>query len=269
MSTQAQVPVSEVSAPPLSTSVEAAKLADSASLTPAETTTAVPTEEELYAEIARLWAANKVNRYDLGEKLCQLKQQAKHGEWMMKVQQMGIPHRTITSLISYYREEDMRRNTPPITDADFDDLPDFADSADEQQEDKPAPEHKKAIYYRPMIALKWGTEETAWKNAIEIIVAQDGINNPTEAALFAVVEVAKQLERQQQEREIEAIGVGSPVATNPVEPPKAEPGVALVAVAPAPDPMLVFAPLPLPVSDLPCSPRRQLVFTAEDEEVLA
>jgi len=88
MTTETQLPVLEFSALPLSTPVEADKLAGAANLTPAETTGATLTEEQLYAEIARLWAANKVNRYDLGEKLWQLKQQAKHGEWMTKVQHM-------------------------------------------------------------------------------------------------------------------------------------------------------------------------------------
>ncbi|MFZ2001702.1 MAG: hypothetical protein WA239_06255 [Candidatus Sulfotelmatobacter sp.] len=242
---------------------EAAKLADSAILTNAKATTAAQTEEDLYAEIARLWTANNVNRYELGEKLWQLKQQAKHGEWMTKVEAMGIPHRTVTSLISYYRDELAQRNAPPITDADFD-SPDSVGSEDEH-EDEPQPERKKAPYFRPMIALNWGDEEKAWTNAIEVIITQvDHVNNPTEAALFAVVEVAKQFKRQQ--REIDAIGVGSPSVVSKVEPPETASSVALVAVAPPPGPEDESEAVPVPSSDVPHSPRRRLVFT-EDEEV--
>ncbi len=246
---------------------DAVKLADSADLANAEATIEVPTEAELYAEIAKLWAANKVNRYDLGEKLWQLKQQAKHGEWMMKVQQMGIPHRTITSLITHYREEFALRNTAPITDADFVDfdLPASGDSEDEQQEERPAPERKKASRFRPMIVLKWGEEETAWKHAIEVIIAQEGIHNPTEAAFFAVVEVAKEFERRAA-AEIEAIGVGSPSVVSQVEPPETASSVALVAVAPPLGPEDEIEAVPVPISDVRCSPRRRLVFP-EDEDV--
>src|ERR1039457_5199990 len=110
MNTETQALVFEIFAPPLSTPVEADKLAESANLTAAEATVETLTEEQLYAEIARLWAANKVNRYDRGEKLWQLKQQAKHGQWMMKVDHMGIKQRTVNSLMADYREDYMRRN---------------------------------------------------------------------------------------------------------------------------------------------------------------
>jgi hypothetical protein len=241
---------------------EAGKLADSAILTNAKATTAAQTEEDLYAEIARLWTANKVNRYELGEKLCQLKQQAKHGEWMTRVEALGIPHRTVTSLISYYREEIAQRNAAPGTDANFD-SPDFVGSEDEQPGEKAVPERKKASYFRPEIFLKWGSEEKAWKHAIEVIIAQEGIHNPTEAALFAVVEVAKEFERQAA-AEIEAIGIGSPSVASQVEPPA--PDFPMVAVAPSPGPVEEIEALPVPISDVPCAPRRRLVFT-EDEEV--
>jgi hypothetical protein len=148
---------------------------------------------------------------------------------MMKVQQMGIPHRTITSLISHYSEELQKRT------------------------------------FRPVIALKWGDEEKAWNHAIEVIIAQgDHVNNPTEAAFFAVVEVAKQFERQQ--REIDAIGVGSPSVVSKVEPPETASSAALVAVAPPPGPEDEIEAVPVPSSDVPHSPRRRLVIT-EDEEV--
>jgi hypothetical protein len=116
-----------------------------------------------------------------------------------------------------------------------------------------------------MIALNWGDEEKAWTNAIEVIITQvDHVNNPTEAALFAVVEVAKQFKRQQ--REIDAIGVGSPSVVSKVEPPETASSVALVAVAPPPGPEDESEAVPVPSSDVPHSPRRRLVFT-EDEEV--
>lgn len=170
---------------------EAAKLADSAILTNAEATTAVQTEEELYAEIARLWTANKVNRYELGEKLCQLKQQAKHGEWMKKVEAtIGIPHRTATSLMSFYREEFQQRTANSVLDVSFDaELAGAANSEGEESQGK----RNKAPYFRPKISLKW-EEEKAWKEAIETIIAQaDDVNNPTEAVLYAVITAAGRL----------------------------------------------------------------------------
>ncbi|MGA2979480.1 MAG: hypothetical protein ABSD76_07810 [Terriglobales bacterium] len=265
MTTETQLPVLEFSALPLSTPVEADKLAGAANLTPAETTGATLTEEQLYAEIARLWAANKVNRYDLGEKLWQLKQQAKHGEWMTKVQHMGIPQRTVNSLMEYYREEFMRRTTPAITDADFEDAPSQTDAEDEQQEEKPASERKTAVYFRPHITLNWGAEEKAWKRAIEVIVIHTHVHNATDAAFFAVVEMAKKFESLEQQ-EIEATGVGSQAASS-VELAATEPSVlAPVTVAPAPILENVIKPVPVPVPSLQPTPRKPMQFVSDENE---
>jgi hypothetical protein len=357
MTTETQLPVLEFSALPLSTPVEADKLADAANFMPAETTVVTFTDEELYAEIARLWAANKVNRYDLGEKLCQLKKQAKHGEWMVKVQQMGIPQRTVNSLMEYYREEFMRRNppanpydlgeklwqlkqqakhgewmtkvqqmgipqrtanslmedyreeymrrNPPANpEEDFEGEAPHNDSAEEPVADvvadqeghtasvdpsaqpipvAPVPTQENAVkpasirvkgsegkaYFRPHITLTTGAEEKAWNHAIDVIIREDDdVNNESEAALFAVVAMAQEFERRQQQREIEAIGVGSPIAASSVELPTTKPGVfAPVTVAPAPILENLIKPVPVPVPSLPPTPRKPLFISDEDEEV--
>jgi hypothetical protein len=192
---------------------EAAKLADSAILTNAEATTAPQTEEDLYAEIARLWTANKVNRYELGEKLCQLKQQAKHGEWMKRVETaIGIPHRTVTSLMSYYREEFQQRTAKSVLHVAFDGA-----SSDDDREDEPQGERNKAPYFRPKISLKW-EEQTAWKNAIEVIIAQvDHVNNSTEAVFYAVTMAAERFaSAEPTEPAVEAVTVDPPAVPVPL-----------------------------------------------------
>ncbi len=215
---------------------EAVKLADSAILTDAEATIAAQTDEELYAEIARLWTANKVNRYELGEKLCQLKQQAKHGEWMPRVEALGIAHRTATSLISYYREEFQQRTAKPVLNVVF-------DGASSEQEDEPQGERTKAPYFRPKISLKW-EEQTAWKSAIEVIIAQvDHVNNSTEAVFYAVTIAAERFAS--------------------AEPPA--PDFPLVAVA-SPSPWQEIEALPAPISDVPCALRRGRLVSTENEE---
>ncbi len=267
MNTETQVPVLEFSALPLSMPVEADKLAESANLTAAESTVETLTEEQLYAEIARLWAANNVNRYDLGEKLCQLKKQAKHGEWMLHLRQMGIPQRTANSLMEFYREEFVRRTTPAITDAYFDDMPSETDAEDEQQEEKSAPEGKQAVCFHPKITLKLGAEEKAWKRAIELIVIHSKAQNASEAALFAVVEMAKKFESLEQQ-EIEATGVGSPVAASSVDLATTESSVlAPVTVASAPVLADIIKAVPVPVPSLPPTPRKPFISDEDDEEV--
>jgi hypothetical protein len=195
---------------------EATKLADSAILTNAEATTAVRTEDDLCAEITRLWTANKVNRYELGEKLCQLKQQAKHGEWMKRVEAtIGIPQRTVNSLMSYYREEFQQRTAKSVLDVAFD--AELADPANSDQEDEPQGERNKAPYFRPKISLKW-EEQTAWKSAIEVIIAQvDHVNNPTEAVFYAVTMAAERFAAvEPTEPAVEAVTVDPPAVPVPL-----------------------------------------------------
>ena len=307
MSTETQVPVLEFSELPLSMPVEADKLAESANLTAAEATVGTLTEEQLYAEIARLWAANKVNRYDLGENLWQLKQQAKHGEWMTKVQQMGIPQRTVNSLMEDYREEYMRRNPPANPEEDFEGEAPHNDSAGEKSGEPvadvvadqeghtasvdpsaqpipvaPVPTQENTVkpasirvkgsegkaYFRPHITLTTGAEEKAWNHAIDVIIREDDdVNNESEAALFAVVAMAQEFERRQQQREIEAIGVGSPIAASSVELPTTKPGVfAPVTVAPAPILENVIEPVPVPIPSLPPTPRKPMPFVSDENE---
>jgi len=102
------------------------KSADSADLTPSEGMASQParqawspevadlspTEEtQLLAEIRLLFESNKRNRFALGEKLWYLREGTKHGEWLKKVEDIGIKDRTARALISYYCEE---RDRPPV-----------------------------------------------------------------------------------------------------------------------------------------------------------
>jgi hypothetical protein len=300
MNTETQGPALEFSELPLSMPVEADKLAESANLTAAEATVGTLTEEQLYAEIARLWAANKVNRYELGEKLWQLKQQAKHGQWMMKVDHMGIKQRTVNSLMADYREEYMRRNPPANPEEDFEGEAPHNDTAEEKSGEPvadvvadqeghtasvdpsaqpipvaPVPTQENAVkpegkaYFRPHITLTKGAEEKVWNHAIDVIIREgDDVNNESEAALFAVVAVAQELERRQQQREIAADGDGSVGAPSQAESSTREPSVlAAVTVAPAPILENLIKPVPVPVPSLPPTPRKPLQIVDEDEEV--
>jgi hypothetical protein len=92
-------------------------------------------------------------------------------------------------------------------------------------------------------------QESAWKSAIEVIIAEcDGVNNPTEAALFAVVATADSLKRKRNGERGDIVVVPSPAAVKSPEPEVAGPAV---EVAPALKPDQVIKAVPLEISNVP------------------
>jgi hypothetical protein len=222
-------------------------------------------EQTLLAEIARLWAEHKVNRLALGEKLFYLKDQAKHGTWLKKVEEMGLKDRTVRALIRDYEREAglVDVNSAPAEDESRNHFP------DDSENPNPRSPRSRASHYNFFIALEFGPEEKAWKAALDIIVASvKSVENRHRAVFYAVIEMAKQLQRQQDEQATIDHSAGKNQSELPVGYSVAAPSLlpAIVAEQPAPEEIDV---LPGPVYiPSPRSPRKALLFTMEDEEVL-
>ena len=95
-----------------------------------------------------------------------------------------------------------------------------------------------------------------------IIAECEGVNNPTEAALFAVVATADYFTRKRN-GEIGAIVDGLSLAT-PVKSPDPEVAGPAVEVAPVPNPEQVIDPVPLEIVDLPLTPVTVEVIDVEE-----
>ena len=253
------------------------KSAESADLTPAEGTASQPArqawspevavlsatdETQLVAEIRLLFENNKRNRFKLGEKLWYLREGAKHGQWLKKVAEIGIKERTARALVTYYREE--RDRSPIHSKKDepmpFDPQEGNGDHSVDLEEEKP--KKPRASAFKPVIVLKWGTEEVDWNKAIEVIIAHGPkIQNKTEAALYAVMTTAKRLEA-----EFAAGNQDASVASRPAT--RAEED-SRVKVEPPLDPERIIMPLPPPLVDAPPKSRSRLLLEFDpSEEVL-
>jgi len=229
---------------------------------PAEAVLSPAEETQLLAEIRLLFESNKRNRFELGKKLQQLRAGTPHGQWLKKVEEIGMKERTARALIAYYGEE---RDRPPVQ-FNADELLPFDveeiirdDSAEPEEEEPMKP---RAWAYKPVIALKWGTEEVDWKKALKVITTYGpDIENNTKAVLYAVIATAKQFEAGIAEGNQDA-GVASTSATRAEE-------VSKVKVEPPLDPERIIMALPPPLVDAPPKSRSRLPLEFDpSEEVL-